>query len=92
MIGLSLKAMSVDKRRDGPDGRRAEPAPGRVTRADIEAKLRQLRGDLEDTEEVVKEAGKGVAIGGVILLLILVFLFGKRRGRRKSTVVEIRRI
>jgi hypothetical protein len=68
------------------------PAAGRVTRADIEAKLRQLRGDLEDTEEVVKEAGKGVAIGGVILLLILVFLFGKRRGRRKSTVVEIRRI
>ncbi len=68
------------------------PAPGRVTRADIEAKLRQLRGDLEDTEEVVKEAGKGVAIGGIILLLILVFLFGKRRGRRKSTVVEIRRI
>ncbi len=68
------------------------PAAGRVTRADIEAKLRQLRGDLEDTEEVVKEAGKGVAIGGIILLLILVFLLGKRRGRRKSTVVEIRRI
>ena len=68
------------------------PVPGRVTRADIEAKLRQLRGDLEDTEEVVKEAGKGVAVGGVILLLILVFLFGKRRGRRKSTVVEIRRL
>ena len=68
------------------------PATGRVTRADIEAKLRQLRGDLEDTEEVVKEAGKGVAIGGIILLLILVFLLGKRRGRRKSTVVEIRRI
>jgi hypothetical protein len=68
------------------------PAPGRVTRADIEAKLRELRGDLEDTEEVVKEAGKGVAIGGIVLLLILVFLFGKRRGRRKSTVVEIRRI
>lgn len=68
------------------------PAPGRVTRADIEAKLRDLRGDLEDTEDVVKEAGKGVAVGGIILLLILVFLFGKRRGRRKSTVVEIRRI
>ncbi len=68
------------------------PASGRVTRADIEAQLRKLRGELEDTEEVVKEAGKSVAIGGVILLLILVFLLGKRRGRRKSTVVEIRRI
>jgi hypothetical protein len=67
-------------------------APGKVTRADIEAKLRQIRGDVEDTEEVVKEAGKGVAIGGAILLLLLVFLLGKRRGRRKSTVVEIRRI
>ena len=68
------------------------PAAGRVTRADIEAKLRRLQGELENTEEVVKEASKGVAIGGVILLLILVFLLGKRRGRRKSTVVEIRRI
>ena len=67
-------------------------AAGRVTRADIETKLRQLRGDLEDTEEVVKEASKGVAIGGIVLLLVLVFLLGKRRGRRKSTVVEIRRI
>ncbi|MEA2704596.1 MAG: hypothetical protein QOJ69_2378 [Actinomycetota bacterium] len=70
----------------------ANPAPGRITRADIEAKLRELRGDVEDTGEVVKEAGKGLAIGGIILLLILVFLLGKRRGRRKSTVVEIRRI
>ncbi len=68
------------------------PTTGRITRGDIEAKLRALRGDLEDTEEVVKEAGKGVAIGGIILLLLLAFLLGKRRGRRKNTVVEIRRI
>ena len=67
-------------------------AAGKVTRADIEAKLRELRGDLDETEEVVKEASAGVAIGAVIVLLLLAFLIGKRRGRRKSTVVEIRRI
>ena len=65
---------------------------GRITRADIEAKLRELRGDVEDTGEAVVEKGKalvGVAVAGVIGF---VFLLGVRRGRKKSTVVEIRRV
>ncbi|MEA2828996.1 MAG: hypothetical protein QOG43_3435 [Actinomycetota bacterium] len=65
---------------------------GRITRADIEAKLRDLRGEVEDTGEAVVEKGKafvGVAAAGVIGF---VFLLGVRRGRKKSTVVEIRRV
>ncbi|MEA2902100.1 MAG: hypothetical protein QOH36_1987 [Actinomycetota bacterium] len=65
---------------------------GRITRADIEAKLRDLRGEVEDTGEAVVEKGKaviGVAVAGVVGF---VFLLGVRRGKKKSTVVEIRRV
>jgi len=65
---------------------------GPVTRADIEAKLAQIRGVADDQVEVAEEATRSALIAGGILLIIIVFLLGKRRGRKKSTIVEIRRI
>jgi hypothetical protein len=62
-----------------------------VERADIEAKLREIRGDLAETARV----GAPVMIAaGVLVVAGLVgvaFLAGRRRGRKRSTVVEIRR-
>jgi hypothetical protein len=65
---------------------------GRITRADIETKLRELRGDVEETGEAVVEKGKAVI--GVVAAGVagLIFLMGVRRGKKKSTVVEIRRV
>ena len=65
---------------------------GRITRGDIEAKLRELRGDVEETGEAVVEKGKAVI--GVVAAGVagLIFLLGVRRGKKKSTVVEIRRV
>lgn len=71
----------------------AGPAPGaRVTRADIESKLRQIRGEAEKTGETAKSAGMviGTAVG--VALVGVAFLLGRRRGRKKSTIVEIRRV
>lgn len=65
---------------------------GRVTRADIEARLRKLAGEVEEKGESAKEAGVAVAGAAGAGLLGLVFLLGRRRGRRKSTVVEITRV
>ena len=65
---------------------------GRVTRDDIEAKLRALRGEVEETGEVVVEKGKALIGAAAAGVLGLVFLLGVRRGRKKSTVVEIRRV
>ena len=65
---------------------------GRVTRDDIEAKLRELEGDARDQ---VASARNTVITAGVIaavLLLLLAFLLGRRGGRERSTVVEIRRV
>jgi hypothetical protein len=64
----------------------------RITRADIEAKLREMRGDVEQTAEAAKAPILAIAAGVAGLVVIAAFLLGKRRGRRRSTVVEIRRV
>ncbi len=66
--------------------------PPRITRADLEAKLREVRGEVEEKGEAAKSTGLVVALVGVAALVGLAFLLGRRRGRRKSTVVEIRRV
>jgi MYXO-CTERM domain-containing protein len=68
------------------------PAEKPVTRADIEAKLAEIRGVTDDTTEVAEEAAKtGLIIAGVGVVVVA-FLLGRRRGRKKSTIVEVRRV
>jgi hypothetical protein len=69
----------------------ASGASGKITRKDIETKLRQIRGDVDTAEEAAKGVGTIVAGAAVVVLVVAVFLFGKRRGKRSSTVVEVRR-
>lgn len=59
--------------------------------SDLTAKLNQIKGEVDDTTEAAKPLVTYGAVAGVVLLVILTFLIGKRRGRRKSTWVEIRR-
>jgi hypothetical protein len=69
------------------------PGDRRITRADIEAKLHEIRGTAEDAAPDVPESAQRtglVAAGGA--LLVVAFLLGRRRGRKKSTIVEIRRV
>jgi hypothetical protein len=68
------------------------PGTGRITRADIESKLRDMRGEVEHTAEAAKAPLAAIAGAAAIAVVALSFLLGKRRGRRKSTVVEIRRV
>jgi cobalamin biosynthesis Mg chelatase CobN len=65
---------------------------GEVTRADIEAKLRAIRGDVEEKEESVMSIGMIVGAVAVVAVVGVVYLFGRRRGRKEKTVVEIRRV
>jgi hypothetical protein len=67
------------------------PTTGKVTRADIEQKLRNLQGDVE--KKIVSQRQKiivGVAAAGA-LMIIITFLLGRRSGKKKNTIVEIRR-
>ncbi len=63
-----------------------------VTKADIEAKLREIKGEADETVDDAKPIAEIAAIGGVILLLLLAYFLGRRKGKKKTTVVEIRRV
>ena len=65
---------------------------GRITRADIEAKLRAIRDDIEPLEQQAK--GGLMAVAPVIVALVVVgaYLIGKRSGRKRRAVIEIRRL
>jgi hypothetical protein len=65
---------------------------GKITRADIEAKLRDMKGEVEEKTEAAKVPLMAIAGGVVAVVVVAAFLLGKRRGRRRSTVVEIRRV
>ena len=64
----------------------------RITRDDLETRFRQLQdsvqGRVEDKKQTLMTAG---IVAGVIVLLI-VFLLGSGRGKKKTTLVEIRRV
>ena len=63
----------------------------RVEPEDIESKFRELQGDVVATTEAAKGTAVAVGAGLGVLLLILVFLLGRTRGKKKSTIVEVRR-
>lgn len=65
---------------------------GKVTRADIESKLRELQGEAEVIGDEARSYAILVGAAAVGGLLLVAFVLGKRRGRRKRTVVEIRRV
>jgi hypothetical protein len=64
----------------------------RITRDDIESKLREIRGEVSD----VGNASKGyVLAAGVVALTAIVagaYLLGRRRGKKRTTFVEVRRV
>jgi hypothetical protein len=66
-------------------------ANGKVTRDDLEGKLRELRGEVDSTAESAKQyAVMAAAVAGVVVLGV-VYLMGRRRGRKTTTVVEVKR-
>ena len=65
---------------------------GPITKGDIEAKLRQLQGGVDDTRDSVMATA--ITVGAVVAVgvVAMAFLLGRRGGRKRSTVVEVRRI
>lgn len=62
-----------------------------VDRSEVEASLRDLLGEGEQT--VRQYAGVSVGVVGAFsfLALVFAFLFGRRKGRRRNATIEIRR-
>jgi uncharacterized protein (TIGR03382 family) len=61
-----------------------------VSRAEVEASLRDLLGEGEQTARQYAGVTAGTAGAFAFLALVFAFLVGRRKGRRRSAVVEIR--
>lgn len=63
-----------------------------ITRGHLESKLRELQGGVDETKEsatsTLLTVGAVVAVG----VIAIAFLAGRRKGKKRTTVVEVRRI
>jgi hypothetical protein len=74
------------------DSGEAPPDTGKlISRNDIEAKLRELQGEVEVIGEEAKSYALTVGIVILVGVMAVVFVFGRRHGRRNRTIVEVRR-
>ncbi len=64
----------------------------RISPEDIRNKLNEITGSVGDELESTK--GTAITVGAIALgvLVVAVFLIGRRRGKRLATIVEIRRV
>jgi hypothetical protein len=68
------------------------PPPPAIDRKDIEAKLRELQGEVEVIGEEARSYGIAVGVAVVVVVVAVAFVLGRHRGRRNRTIVEVRRI
>jgi hypothetical protein len=70
----------------------AVPEDRRITRDDLERKLRSLQGNVDETRQ--SALSTAITVGAVVAVgvVAVAFWMGRRSGRRRSTVVEVRRI
>jgi len=72
---------------------RAARVPERkITKGDIESKLRELQGEVTERADAKKVPAVAVAVGVVFVAITAAYLLGRRKGRRRQTVLEIRRL
>ena len=69
-----------------------EATPKKITPQDIENKLKALQGEVQGRVDEKKTSIATTAAAGGVILLLIFFLLGRRSGKRRSAVVEIRRI
>ena len=65
---------------------------GRIELADIREKLEEIRGEVDETKDSVRPYLTHAAVAGAVIVVAVAFLVGRKRGRRKSTWVEIKRL
>jgi hypothetical protein len=62
-----------------------------ITRDDIEAKARQIASAIDETKESARDTA---VLAGVVIAIVVViaFFYGRRRGSRNKTLVEVYRV
>ena len=65
---------------------------GSITRADIEAKLRSIRDSIEPVSEGAKGGLKAALPVVAVLVVLGAYMMGRRGGKKRRAVIEIRRV
>lgn len=63
-----------------------------VDRGTIEAKLREIRGEVESTAETARPYAIMAGLAVTVAVVGLAYLLGRRKGKKKTTLVEVRRV
>ena len=64
----------------------------RISPDDITKKFKELQTDLEIQADSAKSMLTIGGVAGLVVLLLVAFVMGSRRGKKKTTFVEIRRV
>lgn len=67
-------------------------SPGKITPRDLEAKLRQVAGEVDHQVDRARPRIVSGGVAGVLVIVLLAYLLGRRGGRRRSAVIEIQRL
>lgn len=67
-------------------------AATRITRDDIEARFREVQGEVDEAGETARNVALVAGVVVVAVVAVAAFYFGRRRGKLQKTVVEIRRV
>lgn len=62
----------------------------RISRRDIEQKVRDIQGGVDEDIDEAKTLAVPVVVAIVLALLGLTYVLGRRSGRKRSMVVEVR--
>ncbi len=62
-----------------------------ITRDDLEAKLREIQEAVDETAAGARNVGVMAAVG-VVAALLIVYLVGRRKGRKGAARVEVYRV
>lgn len=63
-----------------------------VTRGTIEAKLQEIRGELDTTAETARPYALIAGVAVAVAVVGMAYLLGRRKGKKKTTLVEVRRV
>jgi hypothetical protein len=63
-----------------------------ITRDDIEAKFGQIRDATESGTGSAKGVGLAVSVAVVVGVVAVAYFLGNRRGRKRRTIVEVKRV
>ena len=70
----------------------SKKAPERVTIDDVRSKFREVASEVDSGMDAARQGRTIALVAGGVLVVVVVFWLGLRRGRRHQTILEIRRI